>query len=205
MGWITIVDEEEGIFRFRMPNRVISELYYDYFVSIVEEETGLNKMALKVRNALFVLSKNNDPYPFLELIKTLIDKELSLRDAQGFEEKHLKMLLIPFMSLSASHYVVSEPEWENGYPDLLLLKRPNATTKYNFIFELKYIKIGDKNLKDAKTATTYIKKVEDDARVQLQNYIQTDNARRTPNLKAWVLVLLGREWQLVEELLVENI
>ena len=204
MGWITIVDEEEGIFRFRMPNRVISELYYDYFVSIVEEETGLNKMALKVRNALFVLSKHNDPYPLLELIKTLIDKELSLRDAQGFEEKHLKMLLIPFMSLSASHYVVSEPEWENGYPDLLLLKRPNATTKYNFIFELKYIKIGDKNLKDAKTAATYIKKVEDDARVQLQNYIQTDNARRTPNLKAWVLVLLGREWQLVEELPVEN-
>ena len=204
MGWITIVDEEEGIFRFRMPNRVISELYYDYFVSIVEEETGLNKMALKVRNALFVLSKHNDPYPLLELIKTLIDKELSLRDAQGFEEKHLKMLLIPFMSLSASHYVVSEPEWENGYPDLLLLKRPNATTKYNFIFELKYIKIGDKNLKDAKTAPTYIKKVEDDARVQLQNYIQTDNARRTPNLKAWVLVLLGREWQLVEELPVEN-
>ena len=204
MGWITIVDEEEGIFRFRMPNRVISELYYDYFVSIVEEETGLNKMALKVRNALFVLSKNNDPYPLLELIKTLIDKELSLRDAQGFEEKHLKMLLIPFMSLSASHYVVSEPEWENGYPDLLLLKRPNATTKYNFIFELKYIKIGDKNLKDAKTAATYIKKIEDDARVQLQNYIQTDNARRTPNLKAWVLVLLGREWQLVEELPVEN-
>ena len=200
MGWITIIDEDEGIYRFRMPNRVVSELYYDYFVAIIEQETGLNNMAIKVRNALSALSKNNDPYPFLELIKILIDKELSLRDAQGFEEKHLKMLLIPFFSLSASHYVVSEPEWENSYPDLLLLKRPNVTTKYNFIFELKYIKINDKNLKDAKMASAYIKKVEDDARGQLQKYIQTDNAKRTPNLKAWLLVLYGREWQLVEEL-----
>ena len=110
------------------------------------------------------------------------------------------MLLIPFFSLSAAHYVISEPEWENGYPDLLLLKRPNVTTKYNFVFELKYIKINDKNLKDAKTAPAYIKKVGDDAKVQLQKYIQTDNAKRIPSLKAWVLVLYGREWQLVEEM-----
>ena len=200
MGWITIEDEEEGVYRFKMPNRVISELYYDYFVAIVEQESGMNNAVLKVRNALMQLSKHNNPHPFLDLIKSLIDKDLSLRDAQGFEEKHLKMLLIPFFSISAAHYVVSEPEWENGYPDILLLKRPNVTTKYNFIFELKYIKLNDKNLKDAKTADTYIQTVEDNAREQLTKYIQTDNAKRIPNLKAWILVLYGREWRLVEEL-----
>lgn len=38
MGWITIQNEEEGIHRFKMPNRVVSELYYDYVVTIVEQE-----------------------------------------------------------------------------------------------------------------------------------------------------------------------
>ena len=86
-----------------------------------------------MRDALIDLARDNNPQSFLDLIKMLLDKGLSFRDAQGFDEKHLKMLLIPYLSLSASHYVVSEPEWENGYPDLLLLKRSQIETKYNFV------------------------------------------------------------------------
>jgi hypothetical protein len=200
MGWITIKGESEGRHIFQMPNRVIRDLYYNYFIDIVEQETGLNRSVPKIQNALDQLSRSNNPHPFLDLIKALIDKDLSLRDAQGFDEKHLKMLLIPYLSLSASHYVVSESEWENGYVDVLLLKRPYATTKYNFIIELKYIKKGDENKKDNETKELYTAKVEREAREQLQKYIQTDNAKRIPDLKAWLIILIGREWHLVEEI-----
>ena len=44
------------------------------------------------------------------------------------------------------------------------------------------------------------KKVETDARIQLNKYIQTDDAKRIPNLKAWLIILVGREWKLVEEI-----
>ena len=112
------------------------------------------------------------------------------------------MLLIPYLSLSASHYVVSEPEWENGYPDLLLLKRPQIETKYNFVIELKYIKQADRhkrvNPKD-KTSEKILEKVQREARTQLSDYLKTDNAKRIPNLKAWVIVLVGRDWKVVEE------
>ncbi len=202
MGWITIKGESEGRHIFKMPNRVIRDLYYNYFIDIMEQETGLNRTVPKIQNALEQLSRNNNPHPFLDLIKALIDKDLSLRDAQGFDEKHLKMLMIPYLSLSASHYVVSETEWENGYVDVLLLKRPHATTKYNFIIELKYVKKADTNKKDPQTKELYTVKVEREAREQLQKYIDTDNARRLPNLKAWLLILVGREWQLVEEVLI---
>jgi Predicted AAA-ATPase/PD-(D/E)XK nuclease superfamily len=203
MGWITIQNEEEGMHRFIMPNRVISELYYDYFVTIGEREAGLNNTILKIRNALSDLSRNNNPQPFLGIIKALIDKELSLRDAQGFDEKHLKMLLIPYLSLSASHYVVSEPEWENGYVDVLLLKRPNVTTKYNFVLELKYVKKADIDkivVAADGTKEKLTDKVAREARTQMTNYLQSDNAKRIPNLKAWLLLLVGREWHLVEEM-----
>lgn len=204
MGWISIIDMKEGLHRFKMPNRVIQELYYDYFVNIVERETGLNRKVSLIRKALTDLSANNNPYPFLELIKALIDKDLSLRDAQKFDEKHLKMLLIPYLSLSATHYVVSEPEWEKLYPDIVLLKRPNVETRYTFIIELKYIKIADKNKEDKDTKELYVEKVEREARLQLQKYLQTENARRLTNLKAWLLILVGREWHLIEEIPVEK-
>lgn len=200
MGWISIVDVKEGLHRFKIPNRVITELYYDYFVNIVERETGLNRKVSLIRKALAELSSNNNPHPFLEIIRVLIEKDLSLRDAQSFDEKHLKMLLIPYLSLSATHYVVSEPEWEKLYPDIVLFKRPNVETRYTFIIELKYIKMSDENKLDKETKERYIEKVENEARLQLQKYIQTENARRIPNLKAWLLILVGRTWHLVEEI-----
>ena len=203
MGWITIKNYEEGLYIFQMPNQVIKELYYNYFVDIIEQETGLNRTVERIESALSELGRNNNPHPFLDLIKVLLEQDLSFRDAQGFDEKHLKMLLIPYLSLSASHYVQSEPEWQNGYPDILFLKRPNIETKYNFIIELKYIKQTDRhkrvNPKD-KTSEKLLAKVQREARTQLENYLKTDNAQRTKNLKAWVLVLVGREWKIVEEI-----
>jgi Predicted AAA-ATPase/PD-(D/E)XK nuclease superfamily len=200
MGWITILDIEEGLHRFKMPNQVITELYYDYFVNIVERETGLNRKVLIIRKALKELARSNNPHPFLMLIQDLIKTDLSLRDAPNFDEKHLKMLLIPYLSLSATHYVLSEPEWEKMYPDIVLMKRPNVSTRYTFIIELKYIKMADETKIDKDTKERHIKKVEKEAREQLQKYIDTENAQRIPNLKAWLLILVGREWHLVEEI-----
>jgi hypothetical protein len=200
MGWLTIKDAEEGFYSFTIPNLVIRELYYDYFVVLSEQETNLNRTYGDIGRSLFELSKNNNPRPFLELIKALINKKLSVRDAQNFDEKHLKMLLIPYLSLSATHYVVSEPEWENQFADILLLKRPNIETKYNFVLELKYIKKADKTKKDAITGEKYVDKITNEARQQLTQYLQTDNAKRIDRLKAWLLVLVGREWHVIEEI-----
>jgi hypothetical protein len=202
MGWLTIKEEEEGEgnFIFKMPNKVIEELYYDYFVAISEQETKLNRNYVTIHKSLSELSKNNNPHPFLDLIKALIDKQLSMRDALNFDEKHLKMLLIPYLSLSTTHYVASEPEWENQYPDIVLLKRPNVTTKYNFIFELKYVKKSNKNKKEKDSEEKTLNKIIEEARTQLKGYLETDDAKRLESLKAWLLILVGREWHLIEEI-----
>ena len=200
MGWITIQGIDEGLFNFQIPNRVVQELYYQYFIDIIEREYKLNETVTKVQNTLKEFSKNNNPRPFLDLIKTVIEKDLSFRDAKGFDEKHLKMLMIPYMSLSASHYVKSEDEWQNGYIDVLMLKRPNVATKYNFLIELKYIKKGDENTKDKATKVSYVETVEKEAREQVKKYLQSDEVQHYPNLKAWLFILVGREWHLVEEI-----
>ncbi len=200
MGWVSIQDIKEGLFCFKIPNRVVMELYYDYFVNITERETGLNRKVSIIRKALAELSANNNPHPFLSFIKALIENDLSLRDAQNFDEKHLKMLLIPYLSLSASHYVKSEPEWQKFYPDIVLLKRPNVDTKHTFLIELKYIKKGEEKAKDKDTQELLVEKTAREAREQVRKYLQTEDAKRIPSLKAWLLILVGREWQVVEEI-----
>ena len=200
MGWLTIIEKEAGYHYFKIPNHVIRELYYDYFVTISEQETQLNRDHGDISKALLDLAMTNNPHPFLNLITNLIEKRLSVRDAQRFDEKHLKMLLIPYLSLSASHYVTSEPEWENQFPDIVLLKRPNIVTKYNFVFELKYVKIADKKKKEVQTDEKTLDKITNEARQQLKGYLQTDDAKRLDNLKAWLLVLVGRKWHVIEEI-----
>ena len=199
MGWLTIEGKEAGYYAFKIPNHVIRELYYDYFVAISEQEAQLNRAHGDISRALFELATTNNPRPFLNLITALIEKRLSLRDAMNFDEKHLKMLLIPYLSLSASHYVTSEPEWENQYPDIVLLKRPNVPTKYNFVFELKYVKMARKKKNTEQEEDKTLEKITDEARQQLKAYLQSDNAKRLDNLKAWLVILVGRKWQLIEE------
>ena len=97
-----------------------------------------------------------------------------------------------------SFKLIGYAERENGYVDVLLLKRPHATTKYTFILELKYLKKGDENRKDAVTGEPYVQKTAREAREQLQKYLQSENAKRMTNLKAWLIILVGREWHLVE-------
>jgi hypothetical protein len=207
MGWITIQGSENGLYNLEMPNQVVRELYYEYFVDITEQESGLNRSVVVIEKALNKMAKFNDPQPFLATIKELLDKGLSFRDAQGFDEKHLKMLLITYLSLSASHFVKSEPEWQNGYPDILFLKRPNIATQYNFIIELKSIKLKEQSKTvdpDDAASEKILEKVEREARQQLTNYLKTDDAKRIPNLKAWLIILVGREWKVVEEIPVEE-
>jgi hypothetical protein len=55
------------------------------------------------------------------------------------------------------------------------------------------------SLEDA-TKVKLTENVENDGRIQLTNYLQTNAAKRIPNLKAWLIILVGREWKIVEEI-----
>jgi SpoVK/Ycf46/Vps4 family AAA+-type ATPase len=76
-----------------------------------------------------------------------------------------------------------------------------VTTKYNFIFELNYIKKADKNKKEKGTQEKTLNKIIEEARKQLKGYLEIDDAKRLDNLKAWLLILVGREWHLIEEVI----
>lgn len=68
---------------------------------------------------------------------------------------------------------------------------------------MKYVKKGglDKIVqKKDGTKEKLTDKVEREARIQLRNYLQTEDAKRIPNLKAWLIILVGREWKVVEEI-----
>ena len=70
---------------------------------------------------------------------------------------------------------------------------------------MKYVKKGDKDkivTAEDGSKEKLTDKVHREAREQLINYLKTDDAKRIPNLKAWLLILVGREWQVAEEICV---
>ena len=56
MYWLTIKEKEAGYHAFKIPNHVIRELYYDYFVAISEQESQLNRAHGDISTALFQLA-----------------------------------------------------------------------------------------------------------------------------------------------------
>ena len=73
---------------------------------------------------------------------------------------------------------------------LIFLYRPPFYPKYQFIFELKYLsKTGEKGLKTKK-----IKAIG-----QLRDYLQLEEVKVLKNLKAYVLIFVGSEIKVVEE------
>ncbi|MBK9258258.1 MAG: PD-(D/E)XK nuclease domain-containing protein [Polyangiaceae bacterium] len=66
---------------------------------------------------------------------------ISNRDLIQFDEKTMKLMLFAYLSQTNSFYLMSEKETAQGYCDLLLGLRGNASSaKYAWIIEAKYVK-----------------------------------------------------------------
>ncbi len=88
------------------------------------------------------------------------------------------------------YHIQSEPEVNQQYPDLLLRRRPPYEPPYQFIFELKFLYKKDAH---------QLEEVRARARQQLKEYLQADRLKELEDLRAWLLVFVGTEAKVVEE------
>jgi len=187
-GFLTIKQSYYDRFVLECPNEVIRRLYFDFFRSILE--TGVVEDKLRHTAACIEsLYADNDPHPLMEQV-SLVLKSLSNRDAQNFDEKHLKMIMVSFLYASQVFFIKSEYESQKKYVDLLLLRRKPFDIPFQFAFELKYLKKKDENLM-ALVAT--------DGHAQLKGYLQHQDLIGLSDLKAWLVVFVGNECCVLEQ------
>ena len=198
LGFITIEDEMLGQLIFRLPNYVISQLFSEYFIQLISEQTSLSASATDINGMVTKMGQENEVQPFIQLIEQTL-QGLSNRDFIRFDEKYIKVLFVGFANLANLYYVKSEQEVGQKYVDVLLLHRPPYFPNYQFVFEIKYLKKQDAARRDT---------VRKEAVDQLKGYLGSDELqeficrpdRGMETVRAYVVVFVGERAEVVEEI-----
>ncbi|MCB0061095.1 MAG: PD-(D/E)XK nuclease domain-containing protein, partial [Caldilineaceae bacterium] len=189
MGIVTVKDAGLGRWIFEAPNAVIKQLYFEYFTEILLQRSGLMADDLHIHDRIVRLAQENDIQPFIEVVESVL-RQLSNRDAVGFDEKYVKAIVTALLYTTQIYTIHSEYETERKYVDLLLTRRPPNVPKYQFAFELKYLKQAEADQLAAK---------KQEAVSQLRAYLQHDDLRSLSDLRAWAVVFVGSEAKVVQE------
>jgi hypothetical protein len=167
LGNLTLQDAlTSKINTFKIPNRVIEELYWKYYAKVLQEYANLSTETYSLQNVVLDMAQNGNYQPFFKMIEELLEG-LSNRDFIQFNEKYVKMAVMAYMYLAGVFYVRSEREVKNiGYIDVELLREPqNPFHHKEYVLEIKYLKEADK---------AQLTEVQQQAETQLLNYYQND-------------------------------
>jgi hypothetical protein len=193
LGFLTIDREEDGFIYFRVPNYAVKEIYFDYFNSIISEETSFD--SLEIEASVVEILKNGEINPFIEKVEATL-AALSNRDYIKFDEKYIKVLIFSYLNLTQLSIVKSEYEVAEGYLDLALLRRNTEKGNYDALIELKYIKAADYKEKGEALVEQKLK----EASAQLERYGRAAEFKNRKDLKKWALVFAGTDAAAVEEI-----
>ena len=189
MGFLTIRRGWGDKYEMMMPNKVIRDIYFDYFVQVMEERAQTNRDMYELGTALDELIWENRPQPILDVLQVAL-KSLTNRDFRSMDEKHVQAMFFAYLNLSRMYDTKSEYESEKKYYDILMLETPIAEAQYEFIFEFKYAK---------KAGDIQIETITKNAKTQMKTYLMSQELLNHPKMKAWVVVIVGDTVEACEE------
>ena len=192
MGFLTIKRAQGYKSVLQMPNLVIEQLYHQYFVQLLSEKTHFADGIETLERALDALVFDNNALLLADLITHTL-KNLSGRDATvalEIREKNVQILLFSFLSFSQAYLVESEYNARGQYFDILATNISMHQLPYNFLFELKFLPITS-----AKNVETELAA----AKVQIAKYQQTPKAQSVKNLQAWIMIVVGTEVKICQQ------
>jgi hypothetical protein len=189
MGFLTLKGVDLAGYFFQMPNYVVESLYFDFFVEYLQKKVGSDWFDnSELQESIRALALRGEPKMLAdELQKAML--KLSGREAINFTEKNIKVILVTLLNYSKAYFVKSEYELEKRFVDVLLLERPPIEVKYQYAIELKYLPKKEAKQKE---------KIKQEAITQLEGYLQHHELQTLTNLKAFVLLFVGDEYELIE-------
>jgi hypothetical protein len=189
MGLLTIDKFYEGQTYLKIPNYSIQTLYWEYIgqltVSVNREvRVDLSGQSAAIRE----LAYGGNPKPYVEYVSANIFSCLSNRDLIRFDEKYIKIMLLNGLLQSRLYMPVSEMEVQGGYVDVYLQRHPRLPdVKYEWVWEIKYIKEGDEKKKNLRQA------VKKEALAQLTRYRQAQYFAQRADVRFAAIIFIGKE------------
>jgi hypothetical protein len=190
MGMLTFAPNAatESIPVLVVPNRVMRELQWGYLGFAMEDHDHIKIDMTDIETALVAMANRGDIDPLLALFHKQVIGRVSNRDVMKFDEKTMKLMLMAYLCQTQVFNIASELELDQGFCDLLLGLRGNASAnKYAWIIEAKYVKTN------ASAAT--IDKAVEQGYAQVERYTSDKGIVAMLTLgnafKAGVLVFVG--------------
>ena len=184
LGYLTISGEVLGTPELKIPNRVMKELYAEYFLESIEKNLNLRIDRINYSIMAQELAFEGKIDKVVEILKEYL-KNLSNRDYQRFDEKYVKVLFYSIvMNLKNAYWIKSEYEVEREYPDLLLIPRQQDKGYYSIMIEFKYLKKGEEGKLEEK---------QEEARNQINRYSEYEEIKSIENLKKYSVIAVVDE------------
>ena len=182
LGYLTIDGEEVGYPILKIPNNVMKEIYSDYFLRILRDETkvDIGENYTEIARELAIEGKIDKA---IELLGKYL-KNLSNRDYIKFDEKYVKLIFYCIVMNLKIYRVKSEMEVQRKYPDILLIPRDISKNYKEIMIEFKYLKKEEKGR---------LKEKQEEAKKQIKEYMNFEEIKELKNLNSYTVVAVNDE------------
>ncbi|MFP3155567.1 ATP-binding protein [Lachnospiraceae bacterium ZAX-1] len=182
LGLLTIKSRlGDGNYEFKVPNRVMLETYYDYYLTYLTNRSGI--LESDVNDALEALEANNAE-PLTAIVEKMLQESTPNSDRYmiHFRENALQMLFYLVLRKSKNHDVEMERKVDTkGYADIVCSPRVGSDPTY--LFEFKY-----RSAAKYEEDNAVLDEAISEAKTQLNTY-----SSRFLNVKCVAIVFIGKE------------
>ena len=179
LGYLTISGEDLGKPELTIPNKVMKEIYANYFMQIMEEEANFKIDNTTNNEILREIAKEGKIDKMVETLKIYLNN-LSNRDLIKFDEKYIKLIFYCIAMNIKAYSTKSEMEVNRNYPDILLVPRDSSKGYKAVMVEFKYLKKGE------------VAKLEDkqkEAKEQIERYSSFEDIKDIQGLRKYTIVV----------------
>ena len=178
LGYLTIYETTLGGKRLVIQNRVMRNIYADYFIDIINQETNLSGREID-NSMLQEIALEGKISKITEKLHEYLNN-LSNRDYQRFDEKYVKIIFYSLaMTMREDYYIKSEFEVHREYPDILIVPKASDKGYHAIMVEFKYLKKNEKSL---------LKDKQKEAIEQIKKYAEYEEIKRIENLHKYAVV-----------------
>jgi hypothetical protein len=193
LGMLTIKAPYHFQLELSIPNYSVKTLYWEYLTNQIAQTSP--EMTVKFRqlnDAIYSLAMDGNVRLFIGYISENAFSKLSDYDLQLFDEKYIQIMMLAYLFMNKIYIPMSEYEAVPGRVDIFLQRNQhNPEVRYEWIFELKYCKTS---ATDSEIDAKRQKGLE-----QLNQYANSSRMKDRPNLKAALIVFIGKsKFEIIE-------
>ena len=183
LGYLTIVGEVFEKPELSIPNRIMKEIYSDYFLKILSQNTDLTVNESDYNEMLREIALEGRIDKIVEMLGKYL-KSLSNRDYVKFDEKYVKLIFFCIAMNLKIFRLKSEMEVQRKYPDILLIPKDLSKGYKGVMIEFKYLKKEEKDK---------LKEKQEEAKKQIEEYGEFEEIKDLKNINKYTVVAVNDE------------